>query len=139
MQAFQLCMPLIIVHPRPAKRRSFSCAPPVFMGNTKENPFLAQKSALQSCTPRPAKRRPIRCRLIWGVYKTLLGQKGRERVDRNEYSGSRDRAQNQSGREKRKQKTPNAPMGKLNWKMSENKTGMGENTQIENMSIGRSP
>jgi len=51
MQAFQLCMPPKIGHPRPAKRRPFNYAAPIFMGNTKEIQFLSQTSALPLCSP----------------------------------------------------------------------------------------
>jgi len=62
MQAFQLCMPLIIVHPWPAKRRSFNFAPRIFMGSTKDinfwpkrcpsimHPLAGEATFLQLCT-----------------------------------------------------------------------------------------
>jgi len=40
MQAFQLGMPLMIVHPAPARRRSFDYPPPsIFIGNKRKIQF----------------------------------------------------------------------------------------------------
>jgi len=59
MQAFQLCMPLIIVHPPPVPRSDAPSIlqPPFSLGIQRK--IRTQKSALQLCTHRLARRRPV--------------------------------------------------------------------------------
>jgi len=65
-------MPLIIVHPHPAKRRSFNYAAPVITEITKKISILGTKKVPFNYAPPPVGEATslqlCRCELIWGVY-----------------------------------------------------------------------
>jgi len=73
MQAFQLCMPLVIGHPPSREATLLQLCTPNFHGKYKENPFLAQKKYPPIMHPpagEAASLQLCRCKLIWGVYGT---------------------------------------------------------------------
>jgi len=57
---------LMIVHPRPAKRQPFNCAPPIFIGNKKENSIFGTKKVPFNYAPPPGRRS--------GVPSSMQGQ-----------------------------------------------------------------